>query len=102
MPSSLPAFAITLSLVAAPSLIRAQTPSGKAPQQKTTRAEKGPRPDPVASERRATAITLVTSLADEARGFRDEQLRARVQMRAADALWETDGDKARELFRRAW
>lgn len=58
--------------------------------------------DPLAEARRATAIALITSLADEARGFRDEVLRARVQARAADALWETDAERARALFRRAW
>lgn len=58
--------------------------------------------DPLADARRATAISLISSLADEARGFRDETLRARVQARAADALWETDAERGRALFRRAW
>ncbi|HLL15826.1 MAG TPA: hypothetical protein VK388_12225 [Pyrinomonadaceae bacterium] len=58
--------------------------------------------DPLAEARRATAISLISSLADEARGFRDETLRARVQARAADALWETDAERGRTLFRRAW
>ncbi|HEX8129541.1 MAG TPA: hypothetical protein VF527_10600 [Pyrinomonadaceae bacterium] len=58
--------------------------------------------DPLAEARRATAIALISSLADEARAFRDETLRARVQGRAADALWETDAERARALFRRAW
>ena len=59
-------------------------------------------PDPMEEIRRTTAINMLNSLADEARSFRDQTLRARVQARAADALWETDRDKARELFRRAW
>ncbi|MFN2454132.1 MAG: hypothetical protein ABR577_07915 [Pyrinomonadaceae bacterium] len=59
-------------------------------------------PDPVAEQNRLTAISLLTTLADDARSFRDEALRARVQARAADALWETDKKRARELFRRAW
>ncbi|MBV9927640.1 MAG: hypothetical protein JOZ96_21660 [Acidobacteria bacterium] len=58
--------------------------------------------DPLAAQRRAQAVALLTSLADEAAGFRDETLRARAQARAADALWETDVEKARQLFRRAW
>jgi len=58
--------------------------------------------DPLAAERRANAITLINALADESRGFRDQTLRARVQMQAADALWETDKERARTLFRRAW
>jgi hypothetical protein len=58
--------------------------------------------DPLAANRRATAINLINSLADEARAFRDSTLRARVQTQAADALWETDQDRSRTLFRRAW
>jgi len=58
--------------------------------------------DPMAAERRANAIALVNSLADESRGFRDQTLRARVQVQSADALWETDKERARALFRRAW
>ncbi len=58
--------------------------------------------DPMVEVRRTTAITLVTSLADDARTFRDPTLRARVQARAADALWDPEREKARTLFRRAW
>ncbi|MDQ1557381.1 MAG: hypothetical protein QOD32_441 [Pyrinomonadaceae bacterium] len=58
--------------------------------------------DPLAAERRANAIALVNALADESRGFRDQTLKARVQMQAGDALWETDKERARALFRRAW
>jgi hypothetical protein len=101
------AFALACCLLAMPTLINAQTPPGKPTPQKTAAAEKSAkpkreRPDPLSSQRRATAITLATSLADEARSFRDEQLRARVQMRAADALWDSDVEQARSLFRRAW
>lgn len=45
---------------------------------------------------------MLTTLADQARDFRDETVRARAQARAADALWETDPRLARTLFRRAW
>ncbi|HEX7175386.1 MAG TPA: hypothetical protein VF240_09020 [Pyrinomonadaceae bacterium] len=58
--------------------------------------------DPLAEVRRATAIQIVNALADEARNFGDPSLRARAQGRAADVLWETDGERARLLFRRAW
>ena len=58
--------------------------------------------DPMAEVRRASAVSLVTSLAEEARTYRDSALGARVQARAADALWETDRERARALFRRAW
>ncbi len=101
------ALAVSCCLMAMPALINAQTPPGKAAPPKAAKVEKGAqpkreRPDPLASQRRAAAITLATSLADEARSFQDEQLRARVQMRAADALWESDAEQARALFRRAW
>src|SRR5256885_425976 len=84
----------------------AQTPAGAANKQQ--RGAKNPTPartaaaDPLAETRRTNAIALVTALADEARGFHNETLRARVQARAADALWDIDKDRARTLFRRAW
>jgi hypothetical protein len=53
-------------------------------------------------QRRATAVALLISLADEARSYRNQTLRARIQARAADILWETDAEKSRALFRRAW
>lgn len=108
MPFRMRAYAIALCLIACPMLAGAQGPSAKDAPQKTDKQAKGAkpaareRPDPLASQRRATVITLATSLADEARGFHDEQLRARVLMRTADALWETDREQARALFRRAW
>src|SRR5918912_3240334 len=58
--------------------------------------------DAEAAQQRTIAISLVTSLADEARSFKDQTRRARVQARAADVLWESDPDRALELFRRAW
>jgi hypothetical protein len=56
----------------------------------------------MAELKRTTAISLVSSLAEDARTFRDPALRARVQARAADALWETEREKSFTLFRRAW
>jgi hypothetical protein len=108
MPAHIRALAITFCLFVMPALINAQTPAPKATPQKASKEEKGAakpareRPDPLASQRRATAVTLATNLAEEARSYRDEQLRARVQVRAADALWESDAEQARALFRRAW
>jgi hypothetical protein len=58
--------------------------------------------DPMAEIRRTTAISLVNALADDARTFRDPALRARVQARAADALWDTERERALTFFRRAW
>src|SRR6185369_3075 len=58
--------------------------------------------DAEAAQQRTVAISLVSTLADEARSFKDQTRRARVQARAADVLWDTDPERARELFRRAW
>lgn len=79
----------------------AQASGEQAPRRK---AERPPRAatDPLDAQRRAAAISLLTSLADKARTFRDGTLRARAQARAADALWESDPELARTLFRRAW
>lgn len=58
--------------------------------------------DPETLQRRATAMSLLEALAIEARSYRDEPLRARVQARIADAIWDQDEENARNLFRRAW
>ena len=61
-----------------------------------------PKIDPLVEARRTMAVSMVTSLAEESRSFRDLVLRARVQSRSADVLWDTDAESARALFRRAW
>lgn len=53
-------------------------------------------------QRRATAMSLLQSLAIEARSYSDESLRARVQAQIADVIWSHDKEAARTLFRRAW
>jgi hypothetical protein len=50
----------------------------------------------------AFAIQVVSSLADEARLYKDESLSVRIQARAADVLWNADRERARALFVRAW
>ena len=64
--------------------------------------EKAEEVDAEAEQQRIVAISLVTTLAEEARSFKDLTRRARVQARAADVLWDIDPGRARELFRRAW
>jgi hypothetical protein len=101
---------LSLALITFCAAANSQTPAGKTAPQKETKTEKGARAGTreradaaaEADQRRAAVVMLAASLADEARSFRDETLRARVQMRAADALWETDQDRARVLFHRAW
>lgn len=95
-----------LCLLSLASLIYPQAPTEKkdANQRRPSRpkAVKAEEPDPIAAQRQVVAISLLQSLADDSRSFRDQGLRARVGARAADALWETDSEKARTLFRRAW
>lgn len=87
--------------------IVAQTPppDRKTPQAKEKEKKKPAKAEeanPLAAQRRTVAISLLTELADEARSYQNLTLRARVQARAADALWESDLEKGRALFRRAW
>jgi hypothetical protein len=94
--------ALALCTVVTP--VGAQEPQAAKPKPAKASAKKpaAEAADPVAELRRTTAISLVSALADDARTFRDPALRARVQARAADALWETEREKAVTLFRRAW
>ena len=75
---------------------------GVTAQTRKTSKTNNEEPDADAAQQRTIAVSLVTTLADEARSFKDQTRRARVQARAADILWDTDPDRARELFRRAW
>lgn len=54
------------------------------------------------AQRRVFAVSMVISLATEARSYKDLALRPRVLAQAADALWEADNASARALFVRAW
>ncbi|HKQ53965.1 MAG TPA: hypothetical protein VJT74_16435 [Pyrinomonadaceae bacterium] len=94
---------LSLAVLFITAAANAQTPAGKPAPQKQAKARQAARADAANEDQRRTAVVmLAASLADEARSFRDEELRARVQMRAADALWETDQERARLLFHRAW
>jgi hypothetical protein len=79
--------------------IKAQTTAENKPHAKSSKVSEVNSSE---VQRRAFAVTLVTSLADEARSYDDMALRARVLARAADTLWDADRDTARVLFRRAW
>ena len=82
--------------------LTAQTANPQKQTKPKTTKQKTEEPDEDAMQRRTLAISLVTSLADEARSFKDQTRRARVQARAADVLWDSDNERARDLFRRAW
>ncbi|HZI19183.1 MAG TPA: hypothetical protein VEY09_11355 [Pyrinomonadaceae bacterium] len=94
-------FTFTLCLAAFAPAAAQQSPA-RAKKPEPAAAQATAETDPEEEMRRATVISLVNNLADEARMFRDATLRARVQARAADALWETEPGRARALFRRAW
>jgi hypothetical protein len=94
--------AVSLNAARAQQPKQGTAPDKGAPAAKNSAAKSAAEVDPAAEMRRATAVSLVNTLADDARMFRDPVLRARVQARAADALWDTDRERARTLFRRAW
>jgi len=60
------------------------------------------RTEALEAQRRTFAASIIMSLADEARSYKDLELSARVLARSADALWDVDPDRARILLRRAW
>lgn len=97
-------FLLALSLVVLlPIGIRAQkqTPSSNK-QTAALNKEKRAEEERIEAERRSLATSLLLDAAEESLKFRDLILRARVQARAADTLWEADQDRARVLFRKAW
>ena len=53
-------------------------------------------------QKKALGVSLLVSLANDARNYQDQQLRARTLSRIADALWEPDPEQGRALFRKAW
>jgi hypothetical protein len=87
-------------------VVSAQNPGpiSKKPQPKTTTSSEDKASDAahLKVQQRAFAISLLMSLAEEARSYDDLELRARVLARTADTLWAADRDAARTQFRRAW
>jgi hypothetical protein len=69
-----------------------------APKNKETAAAAKAKKD----QQTALALSLLVSLANDARNFSDQKLRARTLSRVADALWEPDSEQGRALFRKAW
>ncbi|MEJ7578775.1 MAG: hypothetical protein WKF74_17400 [Pyrinomonadaceae bacterium] len=102
LPRLKPLFAIATCIATTFASAPAQTQKPPARSSATTAPPASSATNDAPDERRTTAIGLLTALGDEAKTFRDESLRARVQARVADALWEIDKERARMLFRRAW
>jgi hypothetical protein len=82
----------------------AQSESRSRIPMKAGEGEKGdlPEANSAQAQRRAFAVSLVISLANDARSYNDLALRPRVLARAADVLWDADNVTARSLFARAW
>ena len=53
-------------------------------------------------QQRSLALSLLVSLANDARSFRDQKLRARTMARVADGIWDVDAAQGRSLFLKAW
>jgi hypothetical protein len=53
-------------------------------------------------QQRSLALSLLVSLANDARSFRDQKLRARTMARVADGIWGADPAQGRSLFLKAW
>jgi hypothetical protein len=105
LPGFLISFFFLVSLIILLPSALAQDPAAKLlrPQANEIERSNAAAPaDALEDERRAFAISLVISVADEARSYSDLALRPRVLARSADVLWNTDNATARALFRRAW
>ena len=53
-------------------------------------------------QQRSLALSLLVSLANDARSFRDQKLRTRTMARVADGIWDADAAQGRSLFLKAW
>ncbi|HAF22906.1 MAG TPA: hypothetical protein DCK93_08320 [Blastocatellia bacterium] len=103
---------VVLFLLTLPLAIRAQESSDKAvskPQATASPAKAAAKNKATSAaakakidQQKALALSLLLSLANDARNFPDQRLRARTLSRIADALWNADPDQARTLFRKAW
>src|SRR4051794_23227222 len=77
----------------------ANAETAKAPIEKTAAELEAER---VLKERRANAQSLLVNLAADARNFTDATVRARTQARFADALWDSEPERSRAMFRSAF
>lgn len=102
-------FPVVLVLLASSAATKAQDTSEKkvSPAQTAAKPTSKDKANAAAAKARieqqkALAISLLVTLANEARNFSDQKLRARTLSRIADALWEPDPEQGRALFRKAW
>ena len=83
--------------VAQPAAPQPAAPAATAKPKRATAAEKAK-----IEQQKALGLSLLVSLANDARNFSDQKLRARTLSRVADSLWESDPEQGRALFRKAW
>lgn len=110
--SRLPSLLAALFLLSLMPAVKAQDTSEKTVSQPQTAAApakpaaKNKAPSAAAKakidQQKALALSLLVSLANDARSYPDQKLRARTLSRIADALWEPDPEQGRALFRKAW
>ncbi|HLM55938.1 MAG TPA: hypothetical protein VK422_07375 [Pyrinomonadaceae bacterium] len=99
------ALAAGAALLAPPAFAQAPAPKPKAPQEAPAVKRKSAASaasDLALEARREQARSLLFTLSGEARGFRNQTLRARSLSRIADALWGVTPEQGRVLFREAW
>lgn len=95
--------AVSLSATANAQTLKDKSSAKNKKEQPTVKAaDEASKPDQRADGRRVFAIQVVFSLANEARSYQDDTLRASIQARAADVLWDVEQEQARLLFNRAW
>lgn len=95
-------FLLIFSAAVAAQTSQTSKPQPVKPVAANTTPAKDPEVERLRLERRAQAQSLLISLANDAGTFNDPRLRARILAHVADLLWETDADRARNLFRKAW
>lgn len=75
------------------------SPSAKTTDKKT----KQPSPEELEQQAKIDfALSLIDSLAEDARKYKNRVASVRVQAKAADLIWERDSERARTIFLRAW
>ncbi len=87
----------TAQKTVAPAQVAAPAAKPAAKSKETTAATKAR-----IEQQKALGLSLLVALANDARNFSDQPLRARTLSRIADALWEADPEQGRALFRKAW
>lgn len=97
---------VSLVLLSVPAHSQSPTPRPKSPPDNAAaasdKAAAKAEADRAREGRRLQARSLLFSLSGDARGFRDQTLRARSLARIADALWGVAAEQGRALFRDAW